>query len=95
MGVIIRDSTSQVEIAMSKRLPIPLGPLESEAKAFEEGVLFVWDVGVREVVFESNSKIIIAALQEVDKPLTTICNIIEGIWQKLQDFKRVQVNHVK
>ena len=95
MGVIIRDSTCQVETTMSKRLPIPLGPLESEAKAFEEGVLFAWDVGVRKVVFVSNSKIIIVALQEVGKPLTTICNIIEGIPQKLQDFRRVQVNHVK
>ena len=72
-----------------------MGPLESKAKAFEEGVLFAWYVGVREVVFESNSKIIIVALQEVGKPLTTICNIIEGIPQKLQDFRRVQVNHVK
>ena len=35
VGVIIRDSTGQVEIAMSKRLPIPLGPLEFKAKAFE------------------------------------------------------------
>ena len=52
-------------------------------------------MGVREVVFESNSKIIIVALQEVSKPLTIICNIIEGIQQKLQDFRRVQVNHVK
>ena len=90
-----RSITGQVEVAMSKRLPIPLGPLESEAKAFEEGVLFAWDVGVRKVVFVSNSKIIIDALQEVKKPLTTICNIIEGIRQKLQDFKKVQVNHVK
>ena len=95
VGVIIRDSTGQVETAMSKRLSIPSGPLEFKAKAFEEGVLFAWDVGVREVVFESNSKIIIAALQEVGKPLTTISNIIEGIRQKLQDFRRVQVNHVK
>ena len=95
IGVIIRDIVGQVEAAMSKRLPIPLGTLESEAKALEEGVLFAWDVGVREVVFKSDSKIIIDALQEVSEALTTICNIIEGIQQKLQDFRSMQVNHVK
>ena len=80
---------------MSKRLLISLGTLESKAKALEEGVLFAWDVGVREVVFKSDSKIIIDALWEVSEALTTICNIIKGIQQKLQDFKSMQVNHVK
>ena len=79
MGVIIQDIVGQVEAAMSKRLPIPLGTLESKAKALEEGVLFAWDVGEREVVFKSDSKIIIDALREVSEALTTICNIIKGI----------------
>ena len=76
IGVIIWDIVGQVEAAMSKRLPIPLGSLESEAKALEEGVL-------------------IDALREVSEALTTICNIIEGIQQKLEDFKSMQANHVK
>ena len=95
IGVIIRDIVGQMEVAMSKRLPISLGTLESETKALEEGVLFAWDVGVREVVFKSDSKIIIDALQEVSEALATICYIIEGIQQKLQDFRSMQVNHVK
>ena len=33
-------------------MPYPLGPLEIEAKALEEGVLFACDVGVQEVIFE-------------------------------------------
>lgn len=79
MRVIIQDIVGQVEATMPKRLPIPLGTLESKAKALEEGVLFAWDVGVREVVFKSDSKIIIDALREVSEALTTICNIIKGI----------------
>ena len=87
-GVIIWDIVGRVEATMSKRLPIPLGILESEAKALEEGVLFAWDVGVRMVVFESDSKIIIDALWEVSEALTTICNIIEGIQQATRLQKR-------
>ena len=95
IGVIIWDIVGQVEAAMSKRLPIPLGTLESKAKALKEGVLFAWDVVVREIVFKSDSKVIIDALEEVNEALTTICNIIEGIQQKLQDFRSMQVNRVK
>ena len=44
VGVIIRDSTGQVETAMSKRLSIPSGPLESEAKHLRRGssLLGMW-----------------------------------------------------
>ena len=46
VGVLIHDSEGRVEAALSKKLPIPLGPLETEAKALKEGVQFVWDVGI-------------------------------------------------
>ena len=55
-GVIIRDNKGQVEAALSKNLPILLGPTEIEAKSLEEGVLFVWDVSVQDMVLESDSK---------------------------------------
>ena len=44
--VIIQDYKGQVEAALSKNLPIPLGPIKIKAKALEEGVLFAWDIGV-------------------------------------------------
>ncbi|KAL0008598.1 hypothetical protein SO802_010100 [Lithocarpus litseifolius] len=46
VGIIIPDYKGQVEAALSKDLPIPLGPMEIEEKALEEGVLFAWDIGV-------------------------------------------------
>ena len=61
---------------------MPLGPLEIEAKAMEEGVQFAWDVGIRDIVMESDSQIFIYALMGSSDSHMVIANIIEGICQK-------------
>ena len=50
--MVARDHEGQVIAAMSKKLWVPLGPLEAEVKAMEEGILFAWDVGLQDVIFE-------------------------------------------
>lgn len=57
VGVNIRDSEGRVEAALSKIFEIPLGALEAEAKAFETGLLFAKDIGVREIILEGDSTI--------------------------------------
>lgn len=44
-----------MEAALSKKLYGPLGPMEIEAKTLEEGVNFALDVGIRDLVVESDS----------------------------------------
>ena len=51
IGVIIRDHLGSVVVALSKRLPLPLDPLEAKAKAMDEAIAFTWDIGVRDVIF--------------------------------------------
>ena len=68
---------------------MPLGPLETEAKAKEEGIQFAWDVGIRDVVLESDSQIVISALIGSSEPPVVIANIIDGIHQKLYEFRKV------
>ena len=46
VGVIIRDDSSEVVAALSKKWNCPLGAVEAEAKALEVGVNFARDVGV-------------------------------------------------
>ena len=36
IGVLVRDFAGRVAATLSKWLPVPLGPLETEAKAMEE-----------------------------------------------------------
>ena len=93
VGVLICDFASRVEAALSKRLFVPLGPLETEA--MEEGIMFGWDVGVRDVVVESDSQIVISTLLGSSEPPIGIATIFEGIYQKLQDFRQVKFSHVK
>ena len=95
VGVLIRDFAGHVEAALSKRHSVPLGPLETEAKATEEGIMFARDLGVRDVVVGSDSQIVISTLLASIEPPVGIATIIEGIHQKLQDFKQVQFSHVK
>ena len=47
VGVVIRDSEGRLEAAPSKKILLPLGAAEVEAKAFKVGLLFAKEVGVR------------------------------------------------
>ena len=57
----------------------PLDHLEAEAKALEEVVDFAWDVGIRDVHFECDSKMIVDVVLGVSCPQASIYNIITGI----------------
>ena len=75
--------------AMSKKLWVPLGPLEVETKAMEEGIDFAWDVGLRDVVFETDSKMLHKSLTGSITPPATIQNIVNSCIVRLQDFRAV------
>ena len=49
--IVTRDHEGHILAAMSKKLWVPLGPLEVEAKAMEEGIIFASDMGLQEVIF--------------------------------------------
>ena len=80
--------------ALSKQIHQPLGPSETEAKAMEIGVLFSWDVGIREVIFECDSKIVSNALLRLRTLPMIISNILAGVYNQLQNFSVVQVSYV-
>ena len=90
--MVIRDYEGRVIAALSKQVQQPLGHLEIEAKAMEVGVSFAWDVGIREVILECDSKIVSDALLGLCTSPMIISNILAGVYHQLQDFRVAQVS---
>ena len=79
-GVVIRNEEDCLMGAMSKKLPFPLGPLEAEARAAEEGIILAWELGLSKVVVEGDAKTVMVALTE-SAPVATpslIQMVVEG-----------------
>ena len=95
VGVIIWDDRGRLKATMTMKLHAPLGALEVEAKAFEVGMQFAKDVGIRDVVLEGDSIIINRALCELSTPPSSMAPIIEGILDLSKDFRRVQFSHIR
>ena len=95
IGVVIRNAEGQLMEAMSKRLELPLKALEIEAMAVQEGIQFAWDLGLKEVVIESDSSTVISALLSATPPPWSIQQVIEGSKQSLKCFNTWSTVHVR
>nr|XP_023899473.1 uncharacterized protein LOC112011331 [Quercus suber] len=95
IGVVVRDHEGSVLAALSKRMPLPLGPLEAEAKAMHEAISFAKDIGLQDVIFETDSTTIFDALHDISTAPTCIDNIIQDTHHSLQAFRKSQILHVK
>ena len=92
IGVIIRDDTGAVVAAMSKKMAVPLGALEIEAKAMETGVHFAAEVGIRDAIFEGDSILVYNAVHGSGSTSTAIQNIVTGILHQAQGCVRIGIS---
>ena len=68
---------------LSKQVQQPLENLEIEAQALGVGVSFAWDIGIREVILECDSKTMSDALLSLCTPPMIISNILAGVYHQL------------
>ena len=95
IGVIVRDHMGDVLAALSMQLPLPLVPLEAEAKAMDMAISFTKVIVLQEVTFESDCSVLIGALSDTSKLPISIENIVTGIHNKLQHFRQHQMLHAQ
>ena len=65
--------------ALSKRINAPLGPLEVEVKAWEEGVKFAREVGVYDFTLEGDSLVLFNALSGLSNPPATVESAVRRV----------------
>ena len=65
--------------ALSKTLPYSLGALVVEAKAIEIGICFSWELGLREIILEGDSQIVMNAIANHDPGPIQIQQLVTGI----------------
>ena len=73
--------------ALSKRIKLPLGPSEVEAKAMEKGIQLARDLSLKEIIIEGDTKQVVMAISDTVYAPNFISKVIEGIRFWLLHFK--------
>ena len=94
VGVIVRDHEGRFIAGLSKKIHDPLGAIVAEAKAFEVGIIFAKEVGIKESVLEGDSIIIVQALKECSHAPSSVAPLIYGMLAKCHEFQNVAFSHV-
>lgn len=91
---MIRGEMGLVVGALSKKLNLPLGPTEVEAKAFEEGTLFARDIGIHQIILEGDSLVVSNAIAGRTSSPSSIASVVYGIISLFHFFRSFEVFHI-
>ena len=69
--------------------------IEAKVKAFETGIIFAKEVGIKKFVLEGDSLIIVQALKECSPTPSFVFALIYGMLAKSNEFRNVSFSHVR
>ena len=93
--VVIRNEEGLIMGAISKKLPCPLGATKVKAKVLEEGIQLEWDLGLRNLDFESDTQVVVGAVASHDPSPCSIQKVVEGVQAGLIVFRSWSCSHVR
>ena len=73
--------------ALSKKLLYPFGALVAKAKATEIDIFFSWELGIREIILEGDSQIVMNAIANHDLGPIQIQQLVTGIKSWVPKFR--------
>ena len=94
VGILIRDTKGQLIGAYSRKLEVPLGAIEAEAKAVELGLMFARDLSIQDFTLESDSLTLINALQDLSPPPSSVAALVFSSVAMSHSFKCLDFSHV-
>ena len=80
---------------LCKKVAAPWGALEVKAKATKTGILLAWDLGLKDIVVEGDSQLVMFALKGSVNPALVIQKVVEGSQRCLSHFKTWRAERVK
>jgi len=93
IGVVIRNERGLLIGSMSKKVELPLGPLEVEARAVEKGVRLTWDLDLKKIVLKSDSQFVVNVLCVLNMSPSSILKVVEGTRLELSCFDECGISH--
>lgn len=91
IGVVVQNDKGLIMGALCKNFPYPLGALEVEAKAAEVGVIFAWELGLREIILEGDFQVVMQAVSDASLAPISIQQLIVGVNSGLASFSSSKV----
>ena len=91
--VVIRNSTGQVKVALSKMIHAPASVTVLEMLAARRAVAFTRELGIKSCISEGDSQIVVKALHDGDKTLSEFGHILQDTLSHLNSFKNWSLSH--
>ncbi|KAF5462824.1 hypothetical protein F2P56_018800 [Juglans regia] len=88
LGVIISDCRGEVFAAASLRRTLSYGAYGAECTALWEAMILCEELGIGEVIFEGDAKIVIDAVSSGERDDSSLGHLVENLQQKLNSHSR-------